>query len=93
VRLFLFAGTMQEYVVYVLKSLSSNRHYVGYTSNLISRFKSHNFLGKKGYTTRYRPWFVVHVEFFSIKKEAMLREKFLKSGKGREWMKNNITKY
>jgi putative endonuclease len=93
VRLFLFAGTMQEYVVYILKSLSSDKHYVGYTQNLISRFKSHNELSRKGYTVRYRPWRVIYIEFFNNKKGAMSREKFLKSGKGREWMKNNITKY
>ena len=84
---------MEEYVVYILNSLSSDKYYVGFTSYLISRFKSHNFLGKKGYTTRYRPWFLIHVEFYVTKKEAMTREKFLKTGKGREWMKNNITNY
>jgi putative endonuclease len=93
VRLFLFAGIMEEYVVYILKSLSSDKHYVGYTQNLISRFKSHNELSRKGYTVRYRPWRVIYIEFFNNKKGAMSREKFLKSGKGREWMKNNITKY
>jgi putative endonuclease len=72
---------MEEYVVYILKSLSSNIHYVGYTQNLISRFKSHNSLGRKGFTTRYKPWFVIHVEFYNFKKDAMDREKFLKSGK------------
>jgi putative endonuclease len=82
-----------EYAVYVLKSLSYPKHYVGFTSNLISRFKSHNALGKKGYTIRYRPWVVIHVEFYNSKNEAMSREKFLKSGKGRKWMKNNIHDY
>ena len=84
---------MEEYVVYVLKSLSSDKHYIGYTSNLKSRFKSHNQLEKKGFTTKYRPWRVIHVEFFNSKKDAMQRERFLKSGVGRSWMQNNIYKY
>ena len=84
---------MEEYVVYILKSLSSDKHYVGYTQNLISRFKSHNELSKKGFTIRYRPWQVIYVEFFNTKKEAMNREKFLKSGKGREWMTKHISNY
>jgi putative endonuclease len=84
---------MNEYVVYLLKSLTAGKHYIGYTQNLISRFKSHNELGKKGFTVRYRPWHVIHVEIFNTKKEAMNREKFLKSGKGREWMKENILGY
>ena len=80
---------MKEYVVYILKSLSSDKHYVGYSENLIARFKSHNELSTKGYTTRYRPWRVIYVEIYATKKQAMNREKFLKSGKGREWMKCN----
>ncbi|MDR9449226.1 MAG: GIY-YIG nuclease family protein [Psychroflexus sp.] len=84
---------MEEHVVYVLKSLKHPKHYVGYSTNLISRFKSHNHLGKKGFTTRYRPWCIVHIEFFDSKKEALKREKFLKSGKGREWMKTYIADY
>ena len=82
-----------EFVIYIFKSLSSDKHYVGYTQNLISRFKSHNDLGKKGFTTRYRPWFVIHVEFYKSKGEAIHREKFLKTGKGRDWMRNNISEY
>ncbi|MEB2782968.1 hypothetical protein U3A58_21495 [Algoriphagus sp. C2-6-M1] len=39
---------------------------------------------------RYRPWIVIYVEFFQLKKDAMKREKELKSGKGREWLKQNI---
>ena len=84
---------MKEYVVYILISLSADKHYVGYTSNLISRFESHNKLGRKGFTVRYRPWHVLRVEFFNTKTEAIKREKFLKSGRGREWMKENISNY
>ena len=80
---------MKEYVVYPLKSLSSDKHYVGFTENLISRFRSHNQLSTKGYTKRYRPWEVIYLEIYTTKKQAMNREKFLKSGKGREWKNNS----
>ena len=79
-----------EFVVYVLFSRKFNRTYAGYTSNLIERFKSHNYLSKKGYTIRYRPWIVILVEFYKTKSEAIKREKLLKSGKAREWIKNEI---
>ncbi len=75
-----------EYVVYVLWSSGFQRRYVGMTSSLISRFKSHNELGTKGWTIKFRPWKVVHVEFYETKKDALVREKQLKSGLGREWM-------
>ncbi|MFN7100848.1 MAG: GIY-YIG nuclease family protein, partial [Flavobacterium sp.] len=64
----------------------------GFTSNLIERFKSHNVLGTKGHTLKFRPWTVIYVEFFSSKAEAMKREKYLKSGIGREFIQNLILK-
>ena len=82
---------MEEFVVYIMYSKNHNKTYVGFTSSLIKRFASHNTLGKKGWTIKYRPWEVVHIEVYHHKKQAMQREKFLKSGKGRQWRKQNIT--
>ena len=79
-----------EYVVYVLWSSRFQMRYLGMTSSLISRFKSHYELGTKGWTIKFRPWKVVHVEFYKSKKEALIREKHLKSGVGREWMDQHI---
>ncbi len=81
---------MDEFVVYILYSEKFNKNYTGFTSNLIERFKSHNFLATKGYTIKFRPWKVVYVEFFKTKSEAMQREKYLKTGVGREFIKNLI---
>src|SRR5690554_4205491 len=78
-----------DYVVYVLWSERHRKRYVGMTSNLIGRFRSHNSLGKKGWTVKFRPWHVVHVEFYMSKGSARARENFLKTGKGREWMALN----
>ncbi len=77
----------EEFVVYILHSEKFNKFYTGHTSNLIERFKSHNQLAKKGSTIKFRPWKVIYLEFFPTKSEAMAREKFLKSEKGREWLK------
>jgi len=79
---------MDNFVVYILFSEKFDKTYVGFTSNLIERYKSHNFLSKKGYTIKFRPWIVKYVEFFETKEEAIKREKFLKSGKGREFIKS-----
>jgi putative endonuclease len=75
------------FVVYILYSSKYKIHYTGFTSNLIARFKSHNEYGTKGFTRKYRPWKVIHVEFFNDKKEALKREEFLKSGQGRDYVK------
>ena len=83
---------MDEFVVYILFSEEHNKTYVDFTSNLIERFKSHNYLSKKGYTIKFRPWMVIHVEFFTTKSEALKREKLFKTGKGRELIKEFISK-
>ncbi|WP_281232051.1 GIY-YIG nuclease family protein [Flavobacterium gelatinilyticum] len=81
---------MEEFVVYILFSEKFNKNYTGFTSNLIERFKSHNLLAAKGYTVKYRPWEVVYVEFFNSKNEAIKREKYFKTGIGREFIKELI---
>jgi len=78
------------FTVYVLYSRNYDKIYTGYTSNLIQRFYSHNELSKKGWTRKFRPWFVVYVEVFHSKKEAMMREKQLKSASGRRFIKDDI---
>lgn len=81
---------MEEFVIYILYSEKFNKTYTGFTSNLIERFKSHNSLATKGYTLKFRPWNVIHVEFFSSKSEVMKREKHLKTGVGREFIQKLI---
>jgi putative endonuclease len=81
---------MDEFVVYILYSKKFNKHYTGFTSNIIERFKSHNSLETKGYTLKFRPWEVIYLEFFYSKPDAMKREKHLKSGVGREFIQKFI---
>ena len=75
---------MNEFVVYILYSEKCNKTYTGFTSSIIERFNSHNELGTKSYTLKFRPWTVIYVEFFNSKLEAMKREKYFKSGVSRE---------
>jgi putative endonuclease len=60
----------------------NSRPYIGYTSNLVQRFKSHNCLGKD-WTKDFRLWTVIYVEYFVEKKDAMQREKQLKQANNR----------
>ena len=71
------------YVVYILYSCRNDKIYIGFTSDLIERFYSHNYLGTKGWTIRYRPWEVIYCEFFEDRKQAMGREKALKGSSAR----------
>jgi len=74
-----------KYTVYILYSQKFNKHYVGFTSNIELRLKSHNEFGK-GWTSRYRPWQLFFSREFSKKSEAMAYEKWLKTGAGRDFI-------
>ncbi len=76
------------FTVYILYSQSFKKTYVGFTSNLEERLKAHNELSKKGWTIKYRPWVIIYKEKFPSKALAMAREKELKSGKGRDFIKS-----
>jgi putative endonuclease len=78
------------YTVYVLRSLKDGRHYTGSTSDLARRLKEHND-GKTESTKRRRPFEVIYTEEYGTRVEAETREKFLKSGKGREELKKLFT--
>ena len=78
------------FTVYVLYSRSSGKSYVGFTSNLNERLKSHNELSRKGWTVKYRPWELVFTEIYETKAAAMKREKWMKTGVGREYVQKQI---
>ena len=74
------------YFVYAIKSTIRNYIYIGITNDLSRRINQHN----KGYnktTKPYRPFKLIYKEKLSDRKEARIREKFLKSGIGREFLK------
>ena len=82
---------MPLFTVYILYSDSFDQSYVGQTKELEARFRRHN----DGYvrsTKRYRPWRLIHQEQYNTRREAMKRERWLKSGIGREWIKQLIGK-
>jgi putative endonuclease len=79
-----------EYVCYVLYSAKYDKIYIGFSGDLIDRFKSHNSLATKGYTIAFRPWEVIHVEFFALQSAAKRREKQLKSSQGRKQIKEEF---
>ncbi len=80
------------FTVYVLFSEAFNKIYIGFTSNLEQRFLSHNELGSKGWTIKFRPWKIIHTEEFDTKKDAIQREKQLKSSRGRNWIRKELLK-
>jgi putative endonuclease len=76
--------------VYVIYSEAFEKIYVGYSSDLEARLRSHNELATKGWTIKFRPWQLIHSESFLTKVEAMRREKELKSAAGRRFIWKKI---
>ncbi len=77
------------YYTYVLKSEKDGKLYVGYTQDLQNRFAQH----QSGLVdaTKYRlPLNLVYYEACLIKESAIAREKQLKTGFGRKYLKNRI---
>ena len=81
------------FTVYILYSINFGKSYCGYTNNMERRLEEHNLTASKGFTLRYRPWILIHTEQFENKKLAMDREKFLKTGKGRDEIQSIIKKH
>ena len=71
------------FIVYAISSSKRNYIYVGMTSNLENRIQRHNGLREK--TTRaYAPFVLIYSEKVTTRIEARKREKYWKSGVGKE---------
>ncbi len=79
---------MSFYYVYVLISEYDGLFYTGYTKNINKRVEEHN-LGNVSSTKLRRPLILVYWEGY----HATRREKYLKSGNGKIYIRNRIQKY
>ena len=74
-------------VVYAIRSLVRNYVYVGMTKDLERRLSEHNN-GENRSTKAYRPFVLIYLENFPDRKSAREKEKYLKSGIGKEFLKS-----
>ncbi len=81
------------YFVYILYSVKFNRFYVGfYPKNLEERIAKHN-RGEVFSTKAYRPWELVFYEAYRNQKDALRREKYLKTSQGMKMLKFMLKEY
>ncbi len=69
--------------VYVISSLSHNYIYVGMTQDIEERIIRHND-GRERTTKFYKPFKLIYSEVYETRTEARVREKYWKSGIGKE---------
>jgi putative endonuclease len=77
------------YYIYLLESLKDKTWYTGYTKDLKERVLIHN-KGLNYSTKSRRPWKLLYYEACIHKKDARAREKYLKSGMGKRYLKNRL---
>lgn len=77
---------LNMFFVYAIRSLVHNYIYVGLTNNIERRVGQHQS-GHEKTTKYYRPFQLIYVEKYSTRILAREKEKFLKSGVGKEFLK------
>ena len=80
------------FYVYILRSNSDDGLYIGFTTDLRRRLREHQ--EGKSFATSYRgPWCLIYYEAYLEEQDALGREKFLKSGGGRRFLKAQLKHY
>ncbi len=80
------------FYTYILKSKKDGKMYTGFTNNLRKRFKQHND-GKSTYTKGRGPYELVYYEACLDEKDARSREVYLKSGRGKRFIKSRLNRF
>jgi putative endonuclease len=82
----------QMLYTYILQSKKDNKWYTGSTNDLRKRFKEHN--SNKVYSTKGRsPFDIIYYEACINEQDARQREKYLKSGMGKRYLKNRMKRF
>jgi len=78
--------------VYVLLSKKDKELYIGFTDNFKRRLMEHN-KGNNESTKNRQPLELIYSECYKNKKDAMQREKYLKTGWGRNYLRKILSNY
>jgi len=80
------------FYVYVLRSQSDSGFYIGFTTNLRTRVRQHQH-GESFATKSRGPWKLIYYEAYLNQEDALGREKYLKSGSGRRFLRAQLRHY
>ena len=76
--------------VYLLECQDDKSWYIGYTDDLKAGVKRHNNGTGARTTSLKQNWKLIYYEAYLLKTDALGREKFLKSGSGRTYLKKQL---
>lgn len=80
------------YYTYVIQSEKDKGFYTGFTNDLQKRFNEHNS-GKVSSTKNRCPFVLIYYEACLDQQDAKCREKYLKSGMGKRYLKNRLKRF
>jgi putative endonuclease len=80
------------FYTYVLRSRREKKLYIGCTENLKVRFEEHN-AGYTVATSKRGPFILLYYEACSDKKDALRRERYLKTTYGGRYLKSRLKSY
>lgn len=80
------------YYVYLLESQKDQGWYIGYTGDLRERISEHNRRTSKSTKSRV-PFKLLYYEACLNKEDAKAREKYLKTGMGRRFLRNRLKSF
>lgn len=80
------------YYVYVLESGKDDGFYTGFTTDLDRRMDEHN-RGLQVSTQSRIPFRLIYYEWCLSKDDALDRERYLKSGMGKKYIRNRLKDY
>ncbi|QYS90088.1 GIY-YIG nuclease family protein [Flavobacterium davisii] len=82
----------QEHELYYTYVLLCNdgSYYKGFTKNLDQRYQQHLSGNGAEHTKKHKPVKLVYYETFNTERQAIEREKYFKTGSGREWLASKI---
>ena len=80
------------YYTYVIQSAKDGNLYTGFTGDLRKRFNEHN-AGKVTSTKNRGPFELIYYEACLNEQDATAREKYLKTGMGKRYLKNRMKRF
>jgi putative endonuclease len=78
---------------YLLKCQTDKSWYIGYSDDLKQRVKDHQSGHGCRTTSMKKDWKLIYYESYLNKADALGREKFLKGGSGRKYLRKQLKNY
>jgi putative endonuclease len=79
------------FIIYAIYNKNADKYYIGQTADIQKRLQEHNDHTFQTYTSRFQgTWELIYKESVATRSEALVREKQLKSFRGREFIRSHI---